>query len=216
MEEFLQRKKASNGAVQVETQAKGFTTGLPTRTQSATAPGTRHVAEHPRTPSGDHFVANRQQLVSTTTDETLNCERNSLPVAEEPQRMSTPIRDHPNSQNTCSGAGEEVGLPGLETCTSVQFESREGTPGLRYTSASGEESWTAVAGKNLCDKDFATALKDSRGVMYRQREGAPGLELRRGNTRKSVSWIPVVSSPVASRTRTKTKGNQYMLCMMFL
>ena len=177
MEEFLQRKKASNGAVQVETQAKGFTTGLPTRTQSATAPGTRHVAEHPRTPSGDHFVANRQQLVSTTTDETLNCERNSVPVAEEPQRMSSPIRDHPNNQNTCSGAGEEVGLPGLETCTSVQFESREGTPGLRYTSASGEESWTAVAGKNLCDKDFATALKDSRGVMYRQCEGAPGLEL---------------------------------------
>jgi len=40
MEEFLQRKKAPNGAVQVETQAKGFTTGLPTRTQSATAPGT--------------------------------------------------------------------------------------------------------------------------------------------------------------------------------
>ena len=54
---------------------------------------------------------------------------------------------------------------------------------------------------------FATAHKDSRGVMYRQCEGTPGLELRRGNTRKSVLWIPVVSSPVASRTRTKTKGN---------
>jgi len=75
----------------------------------------------------------------------------------------------------------------IDTCTSVQFESREGTPGLQYTSASGEESWTTVTGKNLGDKDFATALKDSRGVMYRQREGAPGLKLRRGNTRKSVS-----------------------------
>jgi len=83
----------------------------------------------------------------------------------------------PDNQNTCSGAGEDVGLPGLETCTSVQLESRDGTPGLQYMSASGEESWTTVTGKNLGDKDFATALKDSRGVMYRQREGAPGLEL---------------------------------------
>ena len=51
----------------------------------------------------------------------------------------------------------------------------------------------------------ATALQDSRGVMYRQRERAPGLELRRVYTRRSVSWIPVVStaSPVASRTKTK-------------
>ena len=31
-----------------------------------------------------------------------------------------------------------IGLPGLETCTSVQSESRDGTPGLRYTTASGE------------------------------------------------------------------------------
>ena len=54
MEEFLQHKKALNGAVQVETQAKGLPTGLPTRTPSATTTGT-HVAEHPRTPSGDHL-----------------------------------------------------------------------------------------------------------------------------------------------------------------
>ena len=153
-------------------------------------------------------MANRQQLESTTTDETLaDCERKSVPGAEEPQCMATPIRDHPNSQNTCSRAGEDVGQPGLETCTLVLFESRDGTPVLRYTSTSGEESWTAVTGKNLGDKDFATALKDSKSVTYRQREGAPGLELRQGNTRKSVLWIPVVSSPVACRTRTKTKGN---------
>ena len=37
-------QEASIGAVQVETQAKGLPTGLPTRTQPATVPGT-HVAE---------------------------------------------------------------------------------------------------------------------------------------------------------------------------
>ena len=105
-----------------------------------------------------------------------------------------------------SRAGEEVGLPGLETCTSVQFESCDGTPGLWYTSglqhtsASREESWTTVSGKNLGDKDFATALKYGRGVMYGQREGATGLELLWGNTGKSVAWIPVDFSPVACRT----------------
>ena len=77
--------------------------------------------------------------------------------------MATPIRDHP-PQPKHSGAGEDVRLPGLETCTSVQFESHDGNPGLRYMSASGEESQTAVTGKNLGDKEFATALKDSRGV----------------------------------------------------
>ena len=176
---ILQHKKASNGAIQVETQAKGLPTGLPTRTPSATVPGT-HVAEHPRAPSVDCLVANKQQLESTTTDETLaDARESSVPVAEEPQRMATPIRDHPNCQNACSGAGEDVRLPGLETCTLVQFESHDGTPGLRYTSASGEESWTTVTGKNPWRQRFATVIKDSRDVIYRQCEGAlasfPGL-----------------------------------------
>jgi len=193
--EFFQHEKASNGAIQVETQAKGLPTGLPTRTPSATG---NHVAEHSRAPSVDRLVANKQQLESTTTDETLaDARESSVPVAEEPQRMATPIKDHPNCQNTCSGAGEDIRLPGLETCTLVQFESHDGSPGLRYTSAFGEESWTIVTGKNPWRQRFATVLKDSRDVIYRQCEGAPGLELRWGNTRKSVPWIPVVSSPVA-------------------
>jgi len=63
-------------------------------------PGT-HVAECPRTPSGDHSVANKQQLEFTATDETLaDAGVNSVPVAEEPQRMATPIRDHPPQPNT--------------------------------------------------------------------------------------------------------------------
>ena len=75
----------------METQAKGLPTGLPTRTPSATVPGT-HVAEHPRAPSVDCLVANKQQLESTTTDETLaDARESSVPVAEEPQRMATPI-----------------------------------------------------------------------------------------------------------------------------
>ena len=83
-------------------------------------------------------MANKQQLEFTTTDETLaDAGVSSVPVAEEPQLMATPIRDHPPQPKH---SGEDVRLPGLETCTSVQFESHDGNPGLRYMSASGEES----------------------------------------------------------------------------
>jgi len=33
----------------------------------------------------------------------------------------------------------------IDTCTSVQFESREGTPGLQYTSASGDFTTTHIS-----------------------------------------------------------------------
>ena len=86
LEEFLQRNKASaNGVV---AQAKGLPTGFPGPTRTHRATGT-HVAERPRTPSGDHLVANKKQLESTTTDETLaDARESSVPVAEEPQRMA--------------------------------------------------------------------------------------------------------------------------------
>lgn len=42
-------------------------------------------------------------------------------------------------------------------------------------------------------------------MSYRQRDGVPGLEIRKGYTRSSVSWEPVVPSLVACRIRTPTK-----------
>ena len=56
------------------------------------------------------------------------------------------------------------------------FESSDGTPGLRCTSASGEETWTPVAARSLNENEFATAIEAARGVSYRH--GVPGLEIR--------------------------------------
>ncbi len=126
--------------------------------------------------------------------------------------MATTFKDH--SLASHSGAVEDSCQSGLVACKSVQFENCDGTPGLRCTSASGEENWTVTA-KNLSDNDFATAIEATRGVTYRQRHGVPGLEMRRGCSRSSVSWIPVVPSPVACRTRTRTKlevFEEYLPC----
>ena len=40
----------------------------------------------------------------------------------------------------------------------------------------------------------------SRKVQYQERNGAPGLSIHRRN----VKWTPVIPSPVASRTRSRT------------
>ena len=69
--------------------------------------------------------------------------------------MATPIKDH--SLASHSGTVDDIQLAGIVSCKSVQFESSDGTPGLRCTSASGEESWTPVAVRSLSGNKFATA-----------------------------------------------------------
>ncbi len=100
----------------------------------------------------------------------------AVSVAEQPQRMATPFKD--DSLASHSGAVEDSRLSGLVACMSVWFENCDGTPGLRCTSASGEENWTPATAKNLNDNDkFATTIETTRGVTYKERHGVPGLEI---------------------------------------
>ena len=53
-----------------------------------------------------------------------------------------------------------------------------------------QESWTPVAARSLCsENEFATAIEAAMGLSYRQRDGVPGLEIRQGCARSSVSWV---------------------------
>ena len=196
LQEFLHRKKqleASNGA-QTKAQARGASVTVPAtiaeRTPCAANPtGTR--------------LANKQLEFFHGAESETEARANTVPVTERPQGMATPIKDH--SLASHSGTVDDIQLAGLVSCKSVQFESSDGTPGLCCTSASGEETWTPIAARTLNENEFATAIEAARGVSYRQRDGVPGLEIRKGCTRSSVSSVPVVSSPVACRTRTRTK-----------
>ena len=43
----------------------------------------------------------------------------------------------------------------------------------------------------------------TRSVKYRVVDGTPGLRIQRGNTMSSVSWEPVVPTPIGTRTKSK-------------
>ena len=107
----------------------------------------------------------------------------------------------------------------LTTCNSVSYEMRDQVPGVRYTK-NGIEAWTPVvkrsrrkALKKQPDNSTVESTSDSSGseldvtcsrmVQYSVREGVPGVSVHRRN----VVWTPVVPSPVATRTRSRTKDN---------
>ena len=108
----------------------------------------------------------------------------------------------------------------LANCKEVAYEMRDGMPGVRYKEETEyeDQGWTPVIRKrkprrklvgNLSDKSGESSdeeLKLTRGtrsVKYKIVDGMPGLRIQRGNTMASVSWAPIVPSPVASRTRTR-------------
>ena len=64
-----------------------------------------------------------------------------------------------------------------------------------------KESTSTSSSPSGSELDVGTA----RQVYYQQRGKVPGLYIRRGCTRSSVSWIPIAPSPVSSRTRARTK-----------
>ena len=117
--------------------------------------------------------------------------------------------------------------PGIDltSCHAVRFEMQEDTPGLHFTSATGEVGWTPVvkrrrkkvASKSTCttkvnsvssdDEDFQSSLHSARSVTYKECDGVAGLSVRRGCTMKRVAWIPVLPSPIASRTRTRNRNS---------
>ena len=100
------------------------------------------------------------------------------------------------------------------------YEMRDDIPDVTFTRG-GHTDWTPVRKSDL---DKATGHHEGNGtstaprraamkklqtkyakeVAYREISGTPGLLLRRGNTRHSYEWLPIVPSPIASRTRNRT------------
>ena len=81
--------------------------------------------------------------------------------------------------------------------------------------------WTPVSKKqksrvqrvNVLDtgKELARDVKTARRVEYKERDRVPGLVIQRGCTMSSVSWIPVIPSPIAYRTRARTNITEGIL-----
>ena len=104
------------------------------------------------------------------------------------------------------------------------YEMRDDIPGVKFVKG-GQAGWTPVqkpesgldqaidreeGNGTLTTPRRATIWRSYRSnnyakeVAYREISGTPGLLFRRGNTRHSYEWLPVVPSPIASRTRNKT------------
>ena len=164
------------------------------------------------------FLKRKKQLAVSGSVET-EARVGITTEAEHPPPASahTPIKDHLldslENQPDC-GTLEDVQEVDLATCKSVRFESNDGIPGLRYTLSSGVEKWTPVSKKqksrvqrvNVLDtgKELGRDVKAAKRVEYKERDRVPGLEIQRGCTMSSVSWIPVIPSPIAYRTRART------------
>ena len=115
----------------------------------------------------------------------------------------------------------------MSKCTGVEFEQQGETPGVKFTTASGDEGWTPVVprrwkkcaastGSAECSESECSAsgsddelqsLKSARSVKYEERGGVPGLLVQKGCTMSSRKWSAIAPSPVATRTRTKVKYN---------
>ena len=114
----------------------------------------------------------------------------------------------------------ETSAISLTACESVMYEMRDDIPGVKFVKG-GQAGWTPVQKSGLdqaIDHEEGNGtlttprratmeklqIKHAKEVAYREISGTPGLLFRRGNTRHSYEWLPVVPSPIASRTRNKT------------
>lgn len=52
--------------------------------------------------------------------------------------------------------------------------------------------------------ELARDVKAARRVEYKERDRVSGLVIQCGCIMSSVSWIPVIPSPIACRTRART------------
>ena len=148
-------------------------------------------------------------------------QRNSkgLPVANKIPEVAT-------LAGPLDSESEGVSSPELDLAAlnDVVYEEQEGEPGVKYTSESGEASWTPVVNRRsrkrkaqLTDPGFDGAcsgdqvnelqstIQSARDVTFQCREGVPGLKIRKGCTLSSISWMPIAATPVASRTRSKAR-----------
>ena len=92
---------------------------------------------------------------------------------------------------------------------------------MKFRIDDGTESWTPVmkGAFERSDPDSDGSVKSPHPyrkeslalhtlvekVTYFQVDGIPRLHFRHGNTRNSYRWTPIIPSPIASRTRNKTK-----------
>ena len=130
------------------------------------------------------------------------------------------VNDHPAGSNTnADSESEGVSSPELDLAAlnDVVYEEQEGEPGVKYTSESGEASWTPVVNRRsrkrkaqLTDPGFDGAcsgdrvnelqstIQSARDVTFQCREELPGLMIRKGCMLSSISWMPIAATPVAS------------------
>ena len=204
--------------------------GTPVSHPTTTAP-TRTVVSPPTTPAPTDLSGTPVSHPTTTTAPTrtvvsppttpARTDLTGIPVGPFPTPASTDLIGNPVSPPTTS-APDLSGTPviNLSTCESVMYEMRDDIPGVTFTRG-GYTDWTPVRKSDL---DKATGHHEGNGtstaprraamkklqtkyakeVAYREISGTPGLLLRRGNTRHSYEWLPIVPSPIASRTRNRT------------
>ena len=114
------------------------------------------------------------------------------------------INDHPAGSNTnVDSESEGVSSPELDLAAlnDVVYEEQEGESGVKYTSESGEASWTPVVNRKsrkrkaqltdpgfdgACSGDWVNELQSTiqsaRDVTFQGREGVPGLRIWKGCT----------------------------------
>ena len=130
-----------------------------------------------------------------------------------------PVPDTPSGVNHVEPVALDIRL---DACSSVQYEERDDVLGVKFSTDDGRDGWTPI---ERC-KEFEGRRSDSDGtrsnpkiseapklpsprwvkdVAYQVIDGTPGLRFRQGKTLHSYKWIPIVSSPIASRMRSRLK-----------
>ena len=224
MQEFLQRKRAR---AEVEPRRPDAdSTGIP----EVSAP-CQGRCEKPKSPS---CSLGARCLPATPAPMDLAGTPVTLPTTPIPMDLTrcpagTPTTDAPTDLTgtpvvppTTSAPTDlsETSAISLTACESVMYEMRDDIPGVKFEKG-GQAGWTPVQKSGLdqaIDREEGNGtlttprratmkklqIKYAKEVAYREISGTPGLLFRRGNTRHSYEWLPVVPSPIASRTRNKT------------
>ena len=120
--------------------------------------------------------------------------------------------DNPESELNASSDLESV-EEDLTKYKDIAFKVNDNQPGLLCANSDDSEKWIPVRRRRRKKKrsiathtssDDELDILKARDVQYEEKDNTPGLYVRRGCTRSSVSWTPIKSSPVSSRTRLKT------------
>ncbi len=109
----------------------------------------------------------------------------------------------------------------LDACTSMQYEARDDVQGVKFHTDDGEEGWTPIerreafrgrssgdgtrSNPTISEAPKLPNLCWAKELSYQVIDGTPGFRFRQGTTHQSYKWIPIISSPIANRTRTRMK-----------